>query len=258
MAEYLVPNLVNACRIMKLLINSAEGLSAVDIEQELEIPRTTLFRILKTLCHEEFVQKHGRSYKIGTSLVKLGLQEVTESRLRSSSMTILNGLAVKTGYTAQLAVPNQYRAVVLEVCESPNALKVSYSPGVESPLHSTSVGKVFLAHRFQGRIEDVNRAVGFERHTDKTLTTLKELNEEARRVVARGYAVENREFCNNVRGLAVPIYNLHGETVAAMGILAPATLFTTGQTPKVSSQVKEAAREFYYAAGLSAGNELKL
>jgi len=258
MADYLVPNLLNACRIMKLLINSVEGMSAVDIEKELGIPRTTLFRILKTLCHEEFVQKQGRCYKVGTSLVKLGVKEVTENRLRSSSMAILNELAIKTGYTAQLAVPNQYCAVIMEVCESPSSLKASYAAGVELPLHSTSVGKVFLAHKFHGRIEEVNKAVGFKKNTDKSLTTLRDLNEESLRVVSRGYAVENREFCNNVRGLAVPIYNSHGEVVAAMGILAPATVFTIAQTPRVSSQVKEAAREFYYAAGLSSASELKL
>jgi len=255
MTDYLMPNLVKSCQVINLLNKTKEGLLATEIERELGIPRATLFRILKTLCRQEFIQKQKRCYVIGNSLIEIGLQTISESRLRTNATPILTELAHTTGYTTILAIPNHYHATILEYCESESSLKVSSALGSQSALHNSAVGKVFMAHRFADRVDELSESVGFAATTNKTLTSLDLIEEDIRRIIARGYAIEDREANFNVRALAVPVFDANGKVVASIGILAPANLFTVAQTPLLSRQVKEAARKFYYAAGLSLTGE---
>jgi len=64
-------------------------------------------------------------------------------------------------------------------------------------------------------------------------------------VMALGYAVDDQEYHNDVRCLAVPVRDNHGVVVAAIGITAPAMAFTQAQIPSVAAQVKEAACAIY-------------
>ena len=46
--RYVIPNLRNACRIMKLLAQQPDGLKAAEIARTLKIPVTTTLRIMAT------------------------------------------------------------------------------------------------------------------------------------------------------------------------------------------------------------------
>ena len=85
----------------------------------------------------------------------------------------------------------------------------------------------------------------------KKKETEKRVEEEIRKIITRGYAIEDREVNSNVRGLAVPFFDATGELVAAVGILAPANLLTVAQTPLLSRQLKVATRKLYDTAVLS-------
>jgi IclR family transcriptional regulator, acetate operon repressor len=47
------------------------------------------------------------------------------------------------------------------------------------------------------------------------------LRRELGRTVARGYAVEDREYEPDTRGLAAPVFGETGEAVAALAVVAP-------------------------------------
>ena len=54
MNSYRIPSIANTCSIFQLLTATRKVMSASDIAKELDLPRTSVFRILKTL--EEFWQ----------------------------------------------------------------------------------------------------------------------------------------------------------------------------------------------------------
>jgi len=49
MNNYINPNLVKACEIMKILANQPEGILATELESLIQVPKTTAFRILKAM-----------------------------------------------------------------------------------------------------------------------------------------------------------------------------------------------------------------
>ncbi len=247
MHDYLIPNLVNACNIMTLLSNSEHGLAANEIESKLNIPRTTVFRILKTLCFQQIAKKQGRIYYVGNSLIDMGLQLTSASRLTNRAKPVLRELAKVSGFTAHLAVPSGYKSLIIEVCDSPNPIRVASRKGTLASLNCSSTGKIFAAHLFREKIAEIQQEVGFEKRTNLSISSTEEMEKETLRVLTQGYGMDNKEYSNDVICLAAPIFDHHGNVIAAIGVTAPASLFPANMVPDIAKTVKNCATKLYLA-----------
>jgi IclR family transcriptional regulator, acetate operon repressor len=87
------------------------------------------------------------------------------------------------------------------------------------PCYCTASGKALLAWRDSWREAVLEQPL--RSFTDRTLTNRQWLRRELGRTRARGFAVEDREFQVDTRGVAVPIFG-GAEAVAALGVVAPA------------------------------------
>src|SRR5690625_3087417 len=86
--KYSVPGLERGLRILALFSRQTPTLTAPEIEQQLELPRTTVFRLLVTLERLGFVERlaNGREFQPGTAVLKLGFNILPH--LRSPSWGI--------------------------------------------------------------------------------------------------------------------------------------------------------------------------
>jgi DNA-binding IclR family transcriptional regulator len=243
MNKYLIPNLVKACGLLSILTEHPDGVSSAEIEKLVKIPRTSAFRILKTLCSEELVEKRGMNFYPGPALMKIGLKSLQSSHVRSLSISFLSNLAVKTNCTAHLAVPAGHQSLILEVHDSPNPVRVASRPGTIVPLYCSSTGKVFLAFRYEDGIEDYFSSHSCEPVTPHTIVTLDQMKQEIARIKKDGYALDNQEYHEDVRCLAAPVYDSQGYVVAAIGITGPAMQFTEDKAGPFGLVVKCAANE---------------
>ncbi|MBN2210948.1 MAG: IclR family transcriptional regulator [Sedimentisphaerales bacterium] len=241
--RYVVPNLAKACQVLRHLAHNPDGVSSVQLEEALNIARTTTFRILKTLAAEGFVEKRESKYYVGPGLVELGLCTVNTLQLRDLALKALRDLTGKIHETSHLAIPNGYHSMILEVCDSPKPVRVASRPGTLVPLNCSSTGKIFLAYLFMERLEEILAEEAFEKRTDHSLVSLADLKAESQRVCELGYAVDNEEYYEGVRCLAAPVKNRRGEVVAAIGITATVAGFPRKSEPEMARAVLAAAQE---------------
>lgn len=241
MDKYSIPNLEKALRVLKLLASVEQGVSAVQIEQGLDIPRTTAFRILKTLTKGGMVEKKGTFFYAGTGLLEMGLMALRKSRLRELAVPILQGLTAQTGLTSHLAVPSGWHSLILEVCDNSEPIRVASRPGTLADLHCSATGKVFLAYCYLDRLEEFCREVRPGRRTEFTKTSLHELQELVNDIRQRGYSMDEQEYHLNVRCMAAPVRDMQGQVVAAVGVTAPMSVFTDARLDEVLAAVKDAA-----------------
>jgi DNA-binding IclR family transcriptional regulator len=108
------------------------------------------------------------------------------------------------------------------------------------PCHCTAAGKALLAGREPWREAVLSQPL--QSFTDRTLTGPQWLRRELERTVARGYAIEDREYEPHARGLAAPIVSHDGETVAALGVVAPVGRLPAERYGEVAETVVRAAR----------------
>ncbi|MFR6033862.1 MAG: IclR family transcriptional regulator [Bacilli bacterium] len=119
MAEYIIPNLKNACKILEFLGHSARALTCLEISRALSLPRTSVMRIMETLASERFVKKEDGKYSIGIALANLGDSSLAQMNLLNFVEPYLAKLTDITGETSHLGVLSGNKVLIAKVCESP-------------------------------------------------------------------------------------------------------------------------------------------
>lgn len=243
--RYVIPNLRNACRILKLLGSSPDGYKIADIGRTLDIPVTTTLRIMTTLHLEGLVRKQGALYELGPVLIQLGNASLAGTEIRAAALPVLEGLTGRTDETAHLAIPCDNRSLIVAVQDSPHPLRAASRPGFLAELHCSSTGKTLLAFLHHQRLTEFygNGAPRPTKRTPQTLTTLAEIKREIELTRKRGYSVDDEEFAPGIRCLAAPVFASDGTVAAAIGITASTVRFTRERVPEMAGKVQAAAAE---------------
>ncbi len=249
--RYVIPNLRNAGRILKLLGGHPGGLRAADLARTLRIPVTTTLRIMTTLHLDGLARKRDGRYALGPVLIQLGTAALAGTEIRELALPLLERLAADTAETAHLAIPCDGRALIVAVHDSPHPLRAASRPGFLADLHCSSTGKIFLAFLHAGRLGEIYARERPERRTPATLTTLAALRREVALTRRRGYSLDHEEFHPGVRCLAAPVYASDGAVTAAIGITAPTVRFTRDRIPEMAAKVRAIAAELSQLLGFS-------
>ena len=247
--RYVVPNLRNACRILKLLGRQPDGLKAADIARELEIPVTTTLRIMTTLHLEGLARKMGGRYELGPVLIQLGNSALAGTEIREQALPLLQRLTEDTDETSHLAIPCDGRALIVAVQDSPHPLRAASRPGFLAELHCSSTGKIFLTFLYRDRLTELTASKSLTKRTPLTLTTHEAMKREVERIAKQGYSLDNEEFNPGVRCLAAPVFGSDGMVVAAIGITAATVRFPKERIPAMAARVQASASELSHLMG---------
>ena len=250
--RYVIPNLRNACRVLKLLRGHPGGLKASDLARMLGIPVTTTMRITATLQIEGLVSKSDGRYGLGPALIHLGNAALAGTDIRRVALPLLQKLTLATSETSHLAVPCNERSLVIAVQDSPHPLRAVSAAGFLTDLHSSSTGKVFLSYVFREQYPQFQAMEAPYRHTAHTLTRRSEIEREIEATLKRGYSIDNEECHLGVRCVAAPIFSSDGAVVAAIGITAATVRLAEKRIPEVAAKVRAAADEASALLGYSA------
>ena len=234
MAEYIIPNLKNACRILEFLGHSARALTCLEISRALSLPRTSVMRIMETLASERFVKKEEGKYSIGGALANLGDSSLAQMNLLNIAEPYLAKLTGITGETSHLALP----------------LHAASRAGAVVDMYCSGTGKVLLAWLAKNDASFLKK-VRLERRTANTITNKEILQKELALTLRRGYAIDNEEYHIGVRCLAVPVYDKLGGVVGALGITAPAVRFDRRSNARMYEIVNAVALELSKRLGYS-------
>jgi IclR family acetate operon transcriptional repressor len=241
--RYVIPNLRNACRILKLLGRQPDGLKAADLARALQIPVTSTLRIMATLHLEGLVRKDNGRFELGPVLIQLGNASLAGTEIRELALPVLERLTADTDETSHLAIPCDTRALIVAVQDSPHPLRAASRPGFLAELHCSSTGKIFLTYVYREQLAEIVAESRPQARTPHTLTTVAALKSEIEATRQRGFSLDNEEFHPGVRCLAAPVFASDGSVVAAVGITASTMRFTKARIPEMAARVQAAARE---------------
>jgi DNA-binding IclR family transcriptional regulator len=154
---------------------------------------------------------------------------------------VLAALREETHEGCQVGVLDGHEVVYVDRLESSQTLRLFTETGRRVPVHTTSSGKVLLAHLADDDLARVLEAASpLAQMTARSITDETVLREELARVRARGWAeaVEEREV--GVASIAAPIRDESGRVVAAVSIGAPAARMGAQQRRRLAEVVVEA------------------
>ena len=243
MSDYHIPNIANTCHIFQLLTKSKKVLNSSEIAKELNLPRTSVYRILKTLESENMVRNVGKGYVMGHRLINLGLQVVSKVPERQICVPVLQKLTKKIQESTHFAILSGRNMLLIEVCDSPDALQVASRPGTLADVHCSATGKCLLAFAPESASETLMDSLEYRQRTDKTHTSKESLKKELPSIKKKGYAIDDVEYTDKIRCLAAPVFNNSGQIVGAIGTTAATSRFPKSKIPEISKQVIKAANE---------------
>ncbi|QIZ35302.1 IclR family transcriptional regulator [Saccharopolyspora sp. ASAGF58] len=218
-------------------------LTLTAIARRAEIPLATAHRLVRELEMWGALERDGEGrYTIGLRLWEIGLLAPVNSRLREIALPFMQDLCQSTHDNVHLAVRDGMEVVYVEKLTSPRAVSIISRIGGRLPLHSTSVGKVLLAHAPSVVMHQYCER-GLSRFTAYTITEPGRLGRELQTVRSRGFAQANEEMTLGNCSVAVPVHDADGVVVAALGVVAHSVRAEVSKLVKPLLPAAEAIRQ---------------
>jgi IclR family acetate operon transcriptional repressor len=112
--------------------------------------------------------------------------------------------------------------------------------GARVPLHSSGVGKAFLASRPKEEVLDYFRSVKKVRYTKSSLVKENAFLRDLEETRARGYAIDREEFEDGV-GCIAAVITQNGIVAGAMSISGPSSRLLGANTGRLAAEVVRSA-----------------
>ena len=196
--------------------------SLPDLAAGAGLNKTTTYRLLCALAHEGLVERlpDVGGYRLGPELLALGSRALGAAGLRAASRAELQALAFTTRETATLEVLVGRDVLILDEAVGDYVVGSMPSLGSRWPAHTTSTGKVLLAHLPAAALDDLLVAP-LAATTTRTVTDPAALRRELGRVRDRGWALASEELEAGFLAVGAPVRGAGGEVVAAVSVGGP-------------------------------------
>ena len=248
----------NSVRALEKALTVLEHLSRVEgdidlatLTQQLDIPKTTLLRLLNTLKRHNFVQQDERSrrYRLGWALIYLGQAANRVFDIVEFIHPYLEKLSRQSGETANLVFLDRNNAVYVDQVVSDNIIRGVPAIGAPLGLHCTAAGKVLLGWQPEQVVEQILEHTELPGLTTNTITERQALRRELEKIRRQGWAIDDEESELGGRCVAAPIFEQKGTLVASISVMGPANRVNPDTIPALSALLVKTASEISRALG---------
>lgn len=215
-----------------------------DLQQRLELPRPTLYRMLAALEQKGLVNSFGepRRYRLGRKVLELSRSWQRSFNLIEISQPFLERLREACDETVMLFVPNppHGRMLVHEI-RSSKPLYYSRPIGYVAPLTTGAAGKVILAF---GSDEDVRRALEGLPENQR-----RKVQSDIQRIRKDRYFAASGEVLPGALSVAAPLFGNEAEVLGAVAVVGPESRMNGAVRERLLRQLIQTTREISRAAG---------
>jgi DNA-binding IclR family transcriptional regulator len=241
---------LRALRVLEVLGASPLPMSVAAVAERLGVERAAAYRMLVTLVEAGYALRdaNGRSYRLSHKVVTLSRHLLAESQRTEMVRECLQQLAEQTRETVHYSVLEGVETVLVQRAKGRQLVSVQFEVGDRSRLHCTSIGKAVLAFQDARLIERVIDG-GLPRHARNTIVEPAALRHELASVRAQGYAYDDMEFADDMRCVAVPVFEPNGKVESGISISGPISRFAFDKLDELRVAMCEAARRLTQRIG---------
>lgn len=218
----MIQSLLRSMELLEVLKEKNRSYTIAELADKMNLPSSTVHRILQTFCEKKYVLRDDRShtYRLGPSLIPLGKAAAKGIRLQDAAYPVLASLSSATREDSYLVIPVGNKGLVIEKVDGPNHLKVVEEFGYEMYLHCGAIRKVLLAYQSPSFIDEYfNNIIIHDRAFPHVRPA--DLRAELEKIRHDGYAITQGDYVTDAIGIGAPVFNSEGELAASIGIIAP-------------------------------------
>lgn len=237
-----VQSLDRAFDILELLSHQRRGMMLTDIGKNLDLHKSTVFRLLSSLKERGYIEKNTDTglYRLGLGFIALASQYLNNLEIKTEAEPYLRRLSERLGETVFLATLRDGEVVYLDKVERYDGLRRYSIIGRRAPVHCTSLGKSLVMDLKPKEIRDLLTRKPLKKVTSNTITNVDVLLGRLKEFRRRGWSqdIEENEF--GVSCVGAPIKDYRGRTIAAIssaweGIRDESNVIATGEALKATA-----------------------
>ena len=219
-----------AARILRVLAQNTSGMSLGQIAARVDLPRSTVQRIVSALSTEGYILSDG-----GNGGIRLGpeihsLAQAAAGDLKDRMRPVMRDIAAKTGETVDLAILKRGRMHFIDQIVGTQRLRTVSSIGETFPLTTTANGKAALACLDQ---TEAARLVLSELETAGRDSRLMSVLENLAEIRGGALAIDEDEHTDGISAMGFALHDPTGDIVA-ISVPVPSSRF-----PRVKTQLNQ-------------------
>ena len=236
----MIKSMEKMIHILDLFSIDRPTLSIKEIQKELELPKSTIFRILNTLERHHFIHKNEAThiYSLGYQFFRLGSIYQTNLDYRHVSLPLMRSLMEETHETVELNILDGINRVCIEKIDSPMDVRNFVRVGERQSAYLGASGKVMLAYLGDEELEEAYKEIEALDLLDMELFK-KELSD----IKKVGYAITQGERIIGTYAIAAPILGVNGKLVAGLTLAGPIQRLSEERVAFLKAKCMQTARK---------------
>lgn len=215
--ETYIQSLARGLAVFRSFQPGRERLTMAEVAHACDVTRAGARRVLLTLQDLGYVAQEGREYFLTSRVLELSDCFLKQS-IWQTAKPVLQGVVDTLNETASIGVLEQFEVIYVLRIRSSRLLHLDHLSAGPPHTHTSSIGRVLLAGLRPSQLRRYLQQAEFERYTPHTVCDRDRYVELIDEVRERGWCQSRGEVDEAVAGVAVPIKNSEGETVAAISI----------------------------------------
>jgi DNA-binding IclR family transcriptional regulator len=216
-ADNSLQTLVKAGALLDLLAARREA-SAAELAEELDEPRSSVYRMLSTLQQLGFVDPGSRrgTHRLGIKLLRLGTAVQSRLDVREIALPVMERIHDETDDTVFLCLRRGDEAVCIERFDGRQVNTLALQLGGSLPLHLGAAPRTLLAYEQRENWQEYIAGSDLARGGGGPPLGADWLIAELERIRGDGFATSDQDVTPGIAALGAPVFDGNGTICAAL------------------------------------------
>lgn len=247
-----VPAVSRALDILELFLDRP-ALSAPQITEKLDLPRTTVHELVTTLVDRGYLEAVAGAptrFRLGMRLFQLGSQFADRLDLVREAQEAAGKVAASCDETVHVAVLDGTNVVYIAKVDSTHPVRMVSAVGRRLPAHCTAVGKMLLSGLSEEALDArYPRSQNLAAMTPRSIVSPTRLRTQLGEIRQAGVSFDDCESNEAVRCVAAGVYDHTGRMVAAMSVSTPIMRWNDDNAAQWAELIAEGAQSLSQRLG---------
>lgn len=240
----LAPALTRGLSILTFVARAGRSVSMTEIAKEFGIAKSSAHGLLVTLVDAGFLERLSNStYRLGLRVVELANARIESSELPAEFYAIWNRHPQFHREAAILALLDGPDVIYIACRNSPQALGITFRPGMKLPACCTATGKALLGTLSNKEIREFYKRHDLVRLTQNSVADVTQLVRQLEEARERGFSIDDGETRDHMWSIGAPVHGWEGErSAAAVAISYLRSEMTPEKVAQASDYIKSFAK----------------
>ena len=251
---YFVPGLSRGLRVLEILGAAETPMSLSEIARAMDLSRSSVFRLVYTLRHMEFIKdgEQKNTYTLGAQVLNLGFAYLNNQPITTIARPLLAQLRDVTGVSTHLSVLEGHYVLYLGSHQARSGFVSNMVTGTRVEAYTTAIGWCLLSGKSDAELADFCKGLDMPPITKHTPTSFQALKAWVDQMRTDGFIVSRGFREPGGSSIAVPVWDEAGKVVACVNLSGPDSGFDFDRfeevyVPETKATALQISRELGYA-----------